>query len=234
MDEKKVVTYQTHLQSIIQNYRANRNIHNGGIESNIAHGIIARASKLVPIITGPRSEYTKRIKYILEEDCHPSFHVEQIVGVLSALYDELNLGYLTDSEGLMYADLFGDFLSQAEYLVSTKFKDAAAVMAGGVLESHLRKLATDNAIELHKKGREGEQIPKKASELNHELKKKNIYGQFDCKQIDAWLDLRNDAAHGHYSKFDLAQVELFVSWLREFIQRNRSGISIPQKSPPSM
>ena len=233
MDENTVVKYRDHLHSIIQKYRANFNIHNRGIESDIAHGIIARASKLVPIITGPRSEYTKRIKYILEVDGHPSFHAGQIVDVLSALYDELRLGYLTESEGLMYADLFGDFLSQAEYLVNNKFKDAAAVMAGGVLESHLRKLATDNAIELHKKGREGEQIPKKTSELNHELKKKNIYGQFDCKQIDAWLDLRNNAAHGHYLKFDLAQVELFISWLREFIHRNHSGISINQESHAS-
>jgi hypothetical protein len=37
----------------------------------------------------------------------------------------------------------------------------------------------------------------------------------DQKQITAWLDLRNNAAHGKYSAYSDTQVKQFIEWLKD-------------------
>ena len=50
--------------------------------------------------------------------------------------------------------------------------------------------------------------------------KNQIYSKLDQKSVTAWLDLRNNAAHGHYDKYEAVQVELMISGVRDFIARN--------------
>jgi hypothetical protein len=66
---------------------------------------------------------------------------------------------------------------------------------------------------------DGSKKPKKASQLNQDLAK-SAYSQFDQKQIAAWLDLRNNAAHGRYSLYSADDVVRFLDWLRDFISKN--------------
>jgi type III restriction enzyme len=53
----------------------------------------------------------------------------------------------------------------------------------------------------------------------NELTKAGAYGRLDQKQITAWLDLRNKAAHGHYDQYSHAQVQGLVAGIREFVTR---------------
>jgi hypothetical protein len=105
----------------------------------------------------------------------------------------------------------------ARHLNNSGYKDSSAVLAGSTLESHLRKLALKNSIEVEKDDR-----PIKANKLNADLTKADIYGLLDQKNITAWLDLRNKAAHGNYEEYTKEQVDLLIAGIQDFITRNRA------------
>ena len=63
----------------------------------------------------------------------------------------------------------------------------------------------------------GDTIPKKANTLNADLTKAGVYGVLEQKNISAWLDLRNRAAHGKYGEYNQEQVELMYQGVLNFI-----------------
>jgi hypothetical protein len=65
----------------------------------------------------------------------------------------------------------------------------------------------------------GQKKPKKTDTLNHDLHKAGIYVLGDQKQITAWLDLRNDAAHGHYARYSHEQVQFMLEGVQNFVAR---------------
>jgi hypothetical protein len=137
------------------------------------------------------------------------------VGVLKALRADYVAGYLRSIEELIHADLFGDFLEMAAHLLKNKFKDAAAVITGSSLEAHLRQLANKAGVPVE----DQEGRPLKAERINADLAKA-LYGKGDQKLVTAWLDLRNEAAHGHYENYDESQVRLMLDGVRDFIRRH--------------
>lgn len=62
-------------------------------------------------------------------------------------------------------------------------------------------------------------ISKKADLLNSELTKAGVYGVLEQKNVLAWLDLRNRAAHGKYSEYSIEQVELMYQGVLYFITK---------------
>ena len=62
-------------------------------------------------------------------------------------------------------------------------------------------------------------VPKKADKLNADLAKAEIYNKLDQKNITAWLDLRNKAAHGKYNDYDKEQVRLLLDGITGFMSR---------------
>jgi hypothetical protein len=140
-------------------------------------------------------------------------------GILKAAKDESNKGWFVTVKGIISAEIFSDFLEMADYLLSEGYKDAAAVMIGSVLEEHLRQLCNKHGIpiEIIKNGKKE---PKKAATLNDELAGKSVYNKLDQKQVTAWLDLRNKAAHGKYNGYEKEQVELMHQGVMDFMSRN--------------
>ena len=143
-----------------------------------------------------------------------------IAGTLSALRLDYVAGRLAGLPALIHADLFSDFLGMAEYLLEEeKLKDPAAVLAGGVLEEHLRKLCDSHSIDTEFTDRSGKRGPKKLAAMNDELAKGGAVAKNDHKQINAWAGIRNDAAHGHFGNYQREQVVLMVQGIRDFIGR---------------
>lgn len=141
--------------------------------------------------------------------------LESLEGCLLALKEDYEDDCLTTFEELVHANLFTDILDQAKHLLDNGYKDAAAVTIGCTLESHLKALCTKNGIDITKdNGR-----AKAASELNTELRIANVYPMSQDRQVQAWLDIRNDAAHGHYDKVEKIRVEAMLSELRNFLVR---------------
>ena len=144
--------------------------------------------------------------------------VERGRGILRAARDEMAGGWLNSVRGIVSAELFADFLEMAGYLIAEGYKDASAVMVGSVLEEHLRQLCQKNKIDVTIE-KDGKRVPRKADALNADLAGKSIYSKLDQKNITAWLDLRNKAAHGQYSEYNDVQVKLMHQAVGEFIAR---------------
>ncbi|OGL29335.1 MAG: hypothetical protein A3G44_12615 [Candidatus Rokubacteria bacterium RIFCSPLOWO2_12_FULL_73_47] len=165
----------------------------------------------------PGSQYREHASAIIGRytPAHPA-NIEALVGILRALRADYEAGRLRAVHELVHADTFADFLEMAGYLLSENYKDAAAVIAGSVLEGHLRNLAQKYGITVSRdNGR-----PKKADTLNAELSSTEAYSKADQKSVTAWLDLRNKAAHGQYDGYTASQVGLLVQSIQDFVMRN--------------
>jgi len=157
-------------------------------------------------------EFQDRVK-----DSAPS-HTVVAIGILTAVKQEIDNGWLFTIKGLVSAEIFSDFLEMAEYLLQEGYKDPAAVMTGSVLEEHLRQLCGKEEIPVEvEKG--GKLSPKKADLLNADLANGGTYNKLDQKAITTWLDLRNKAAHGKYSEYTKEQVDLMYQGVTNFIAR---------------
>jgi len=138
-------------------------------------------------------------------------------GVISAIRNELAGGWTSTVKGLLSAEIFSNFLEMAAHLMAERYKDAAAVMIGSVLEQHLRQLANNAGIAIvSPDGRS-----KRADSVNVELSKNGIYNMLDQKQVTAWLELRNKAAHGDYEAYTHDQVQGMLDGVTGFMSRVR-------------
>lgn len=143
------------------------------------------------------------------------------IGILKSIKTEIEKGWLITLKGLVAAEIFTDFIETSEYLLSQNYKDAAAVIVGSTLEEHLRQLCRKNNIDVEEIKSNGKTVPKKADTLNAELAKNDVYNVLEQKNITAWLDLRNKAAHGKYSEYTKDQVTLMLQGIQNFIIRNQ-------------
>jgi hypothetical protein len=143
----------------------------------------------------------------------------ELAGVVQALRYDYAAGYMRTFQQQLNADLFSDFLAMATYLLQEEnLKQPAAVLAGGVLEEHIRKLCELNRIPLIIVDQGGNK-PKKLDVLNADLTRASVYGKNDQKQITAWCGIRNSAAHAKYDEFNPGQVRGMIDGIRDFIGR---------------
>lgn len=145
--------------------------------------------------------------------------VESGKGILASIKTEIEKGWLSTIKGLISAEIFSNFLEMAEHLLTEKYEHPAAVMIGSVLEEHLRQLCDKNGIAVTDL-KNGKTLPKKADLLNADLAGQSIYNKLDQKNITAWLDLRNKAAHGKYTEYNIQQVEFMLQGVTEFVTRH--------------
>jgi hypothetical protein len=137
-----------------------------------------------------------------------------LMGTLEALIRDFEKGRLRTLEELIHSDVSGDYLQQADVLLRAGYKDAAAVLAGSVLEQHLRQLAGKHGISVYGGG-----TWKKADRLNADLAKAGIYGKTEQKTVTALLGRRNEAAHGHYEVYTGEDARLMLDQVRGLLAR---------------
>jgi hypothetical protein len=175
--------------------------------------LLAAINRLSP----PGSTYSTRAAQIERQTGKPTtWLAHELAGVATGLHDDLAAGYAQDVAELIHAEVFSDFMGMAHELQTSGYKDAAAVIAGSVLEDHLRKLTGKAGLKVEK----GDGSPKKADALNAELTAAGTYNGLEQKSVTAWLDLRNKAAHGHYDDYDQQQVAALIRDVREFLIRH--------------
>ena len=167
-------------------------------------------------IVGRNSVYFDRIKGIDELKNRISYKLPAQVAVAKALLFDIRGDYLESLEQIIRGDLFADYLEMATHLEEKGYKDPAAVLAGSTLEAHLKKLCDSHGIVSVSSGGK----PKKADTLNADLQKAGVYNKLDQKNITAWLDIRNKAAHGKYDEYTREQVKILIDSVRDFISRH--------------
>jgi hypothetical protein len=160
--------------------------------------------------------YTEFNQRVVQSDPYDTEHGR---GILKSIKSEIDGGWLITLKGLVSAEIFSDFLEMANYLLKEGYKDPAAVVIGSVLEEHIRQLCIKNGIPIEDM-KSGKPIAKKADLMNADLAGAGTYNKLDQKNVTAWLDLRNKAAHGKYSEYNQQQVELMLQAVTEFMTRN--------------
>lgn len=145
------------------------------------------------------------------------YEAESGINILSSIRNEIDNNWLTSIKQMVSAEIFSDFFEMSKYLLDQKYKDPAAVMIGSVLEEHLRLLCKNHSVAIDFQNNSGDTVPKKADTLNADLVKSGVYGVLEQKNVTAWLDLRNRAAHGKYGEYSQEQVELMYQGVLNFI-----------------
>lgn len=182
--------------------------------------VIAMAHAAIERIGGRDSIYNRQAEGILSQqtyhDCHK---LPFLIGIVEGLKADVEAGSLLGIKELIHGEVFGDFLEMASYLLDEGYKDPSAVIAGGTLEAHLRQLCQKSGIAFEITCSSGVR-PKKADQLNSELSNASVYSKLDQKNVTAWLDLRNKAAHGKFDEYSKEQVALMIAGVRDFVTRN--------------
>jgi len=209
------------LESIIEGYKAFKTRDRSDIVDDVdIHTTITKARAAIERISGATSAYSKQVRDILENSRDTGWgRMAKMVGVVVALHTDLKAGYLASLEELIHSEVLADFLEMANHLQNEGYKDAAAVLASGTLEAHLRQLCGKHGITIEVSTATGRH-PKRADQMNADLAKEDVYSKLDQKNVTAWLDLRNKAAHGHYGDYTKEQVALLIAGVRDFITRN--------------
>jgi hypothetical protein len=136
------------------------------------------------------------------------------LGILRAAKEDYERGYLFNARVLIQAEVFDDFLGQAEHLLEAGYYQPAAVVAGSVLEDGLRKLCQRRGVVIGDKP--------SLDRMNADLAKAGAYNVLTQKRITALADLRNKAAHGQWDQFTREDVAGMLRDVRSFMETHFS------------
>jgi hypothetical protein len=182
--------------------------------SDLESEVLVLANRLqsaIDRLTVPTSTYARAAELHRASE-EPTWRLRDLMGIATALRDDIAAGWLTSVIELAHADTYNDYLEMAEGLHGLGYKDPAAVIAGTSLEVHLRTLATKHGVGLQA----ANGSPKTADAMNVDLKKAGVYSALEQKQVTAWQHLRNSAAHGKYSDYTATDVKQLIEGVRGF------------------
>ena len=179
------------------------------VDKFLASQWLTSTQSLMDRVFGSNSVYFNNIKKLAGEYLGVNFgSCTQILGILMAAKNDYEHGYLFDVKKLIEADIFVDFLDQAETLLNGGYHIPAASLAGAVLEDTLRKICDHRNIEYSDKTN--------INSLNMLLVKDGAYNKLIQKEITAKADIRNNADHGNFDQFNPSDVKDMVSWVKRF------------------
>ncbi len=164
-------------------------------------------------IAGEDSDYRRAVPELPTKGAlskpgsRPSF-IPAVTGALIALRDSVQAGYLQSLEARLTANVHDDMLEQARALLHSRYHVAAMVIAGCVLENHLRKLVIRQSLTLNGHG--------SLSKYNNVLKD-TVYPQTVWRRIQAIADLRNHAAHGNPNAVKSCEVKDSIEYITRVI-----------------
>ncbi|MDE3041144.1 MAG: DUF4145 domain-containing protein [Nitrospirota bacterium] len=142
--------------------------------------------------------YAKFIEWESEfEDCYSIF---------KAAREDYEGGYLFNVRALVKAEVLTDALSQANELLATGYKDPACILARVALETTLKELSGKHGVPLGTLDR-----------MNSELCKAGAYNMAKQKQITAWADIGNKAAHGDWKSYSDSDARAMVQGVETIV-----------------
>jgi hypothetical protein len=141
-----------------------------------------------------------------------------VIGVFQAAANILRSDRLGSLLDVIRVETENDLLDQAESLLKANHKAAAAVIAGGALEVHLRSLCSKFGLKVPGDGSISKYDGAIAKARNDGVV--TVYSATDSKLVGGWGGMRNDAAHdpGAFSS-SKEDVRRMVEGVRDFIPR---------------
>lgn len=126
-----------------------------------------------------------------------SFH--DSYGIFKAAREDYEGGYLFNIRTLAKAEVLADAMAQSKELLHAGYKDPACILARVSLECTLKDLVGKFGLA------EG-----KLDRMNAELCKAGAYNMAKQKQITAWAEIGNKAAHGDWTQYTDQDVAAMV------------------------
>jgi len=136
--------------------------------------------------------------------------VQEGLGILKAVKGELEWGALPNVEGLIFGEIFTDFLDMADHLMEQGFVEVIPSLVGAVLEDGLRRMARRSGIPVHD---DSDTI----GSLNSKLADRSVYSNFVRKKVDFWKAVRNNADHGHFDENKDEDIRQMLAGVRDFL-----------------
>ena len=181
-----------------------------------------KARNLLSRACGAESEYYKQFQASENNARFKNTYSFMLTlrAVFAAAKEDYEGGYLRTIRSLVHAELFDDELEQARELQASGFKAAAAVVAGVVLETTLRKLCGDMGIPVAKLDR-----------MNADLAKAGLYDKLVQKRVTVLADIRNKAAHGDTVGFNDDDVNGMITDIERFVSDYPYSLSAKAHGP---
>jgi hypothetical protein len=193
---------------------ATKRIESGGfgsytkVDNELLLAWKVKAKNLLVSACGEKSQHFQEFVKAEEprpyEGSYDSF--ARLKAVFSAAMEDYKGGFLTSLKNLIQADVFDSELDQAQELLSSGYKLAAAVIAGVILETALRDLCIREGLS-----------HSKLDKMNADLAKAGVYNKLQQKRITALADIRNSAAHGKPEEFTEDDVKTMIRDVEQFL-----------------
>lgn len=170
----------------------------------------------------PSGLFPKALEAKAASSTNKTAEFQFVVGIFWAAYEDFKNGLLDDLQLRIEGGVACDYLRQAELLMDDK-EDAdysyipAAVLTGAVLEKSLRTLCEKQEPPIVVNNENGK--PKKAQRMLDDLKKGGVFTPIEARQVEAWLAIRNAAAHGKDDEFTRSDVSSMIRGVTDFLAK---------------
>lgn len=140
------------------------------------------------------------------------------IGVLKGIGEDFDLNLLAAAVSEIEFQVSCAYMDQAKALLQTQGIlnsniTAAAVLTGISLERRLRTLWEEK-----NRPEAAPDQPKRLGGLIDDLKKVNAISEAKAKQLRAWADIRNHAAHGEYDQFSVNELKQMIDGVGNFLR----------------
>jgi hypothetical protein len=176
------------------------------VSSPQTHGWGTSVLSLLRQAFGESSIHTQQFQALFTSFAGHLSSFRSLYAVLSAAKEDYEGGYIFNLRGLVKAEVLSDALEQAEELLNAGYKDPAYVLIGVSLEIAVKDLVLRQSLH-----------PSKLDKMNVELCKLGVYNVAKQKQVTAWADLRNKAAHGDWAGYTEPDVRDMLKGVQRFI-----------------
>lgn len=155
---------------------------------------------------GEESIHFKQFEHIFSSAIGEIDQFETCKAILLSAKKDFQGGFLFNISTLVKAEVLDDVFEQAKILLEAGYKDVACVLNGIILETTLKELSNRAKIPTGK-----------LDKMNADLCKAEVYNMAKQKQITAWAELRNKAAHGEWTVYDSDDVKSFQDGIQKFV-----------------
>jgi hypothetical protein len=185
--EQKATTIK---EKRVFDFQSNEGVKYFNIDSASFRGWATSVLNILQRVFGEESVHYRNFDELYRDIHYSEIYFEECRAICRAAREDYEGGYLFKIRGLIQAEVFDNVLDQATELLGGGYKDPACVVAGVALETTLKELCARNGI-----------AQSKLDRMNADLAKAGVYNVGMQKQITAWADRRNKAAHGDWSAY---------------------------------
>ncbi len=215
LDERILQTFDQLIQLGVEVLATRRRVEgiigaDSRVNEELAYQWVARSKNLLARVFGSDSQQYQSFVQVMQERYITYSPALRAQGVLRGAKEDYQSDSLFDVRRLVEAEVFDDFLEQADHLLSAGYYAPAAVIAGCVLEDGLRKLCVRHGIALADRP--------KLDKMNADLAKARVYTQLVQKKVTALADIRTRAAHGKWTEFTNTDTKEMIRDVRSLME----------------